>query len=350
MAEDKRKKKGKSKKKSLLKREAKVEEYLRTGSTGLDMAISCNKSKLGGIPTRRIAEFSGTGASGKTYICGELCGDAIRKDYIVYVDDIERRWDLDRLTTFGFDRTEKRFKYLDPSSSIEQCFETMFRILDKVKKDQKLLYIVDPIAALYAEQEKKSDKMSQARAKALQKHMRFLKDRVSSDTDSTISVVFSNQLIDAVGQMFGPTKITPGGNAMIHWPSVRVRFSSPGKIYREIKGRKKEKFKKVTGIRLNAEVSKNSEDDAFRTYDFTIQFGYGIDDIYDNALWLKQHTDVLGESDGWFKLPKHKSIQGIKKFVRYVEKNDLEKTVAKRMRKYYKRWHKPVNRKPKVRL
>lgn len=338
----------------MLIREAKVTDFLRTGSTQLDMAISCHKSDHGGIPTRRITEMSGTGASGKTFICGELTGDAIRKGYSVYVDDIERRWDLKRLNTFGFEEGDKNFHYISPSSSVEKCFEKMFKTLDKVKKGDKLLYIVDPIAALYAEQELKSDKMSQARAKALQKNMRFLKDRVSTDSDASIAVVFSNQLIDAVGQTFGPDKITPGGNAMIHWPSVRIRFSLQGKIKTKKLGRNEE-FDKYDGIKLHAEITKNSEDDPFRVADFTIQFGYGIDDIHDNANWLKRHTEILGTQDGWFKFPKfkgkaaHKNIRGIKAFVHYIEWKNLEKQLASLTRKYYRLWHEPHSRKPKVR-
>jgi recombination protein RecA len=340
---------------SLLKREVKVSEWLQTGSTLLDCSISCNKNLYGGIPTRRIIEFSGTGASGKTYTCGEICGDALRKGYEVHVDDIERRWDLTRSETFGFTSDNKNFKYLDGSSSVEGCFEVMFRTLDKVKSGMKLLYVVDPIAALYAEQEKKSDKMSQARAKALQKHMRFLKDRVTGDKTSSVCVIFSNQLIDAVGQKFGPQKISPGGNAMIHWPSVRVKFSAPGKVIDKFMGRKEE-IKRVIGVKLRGEVIKNSEDDAFRDAEFRVIYGYGIDDIHDCAIWLKEHTDVLGESDGWFQIPKSrkrklvpKNIQGIKNFVKYVEEHNLEKRLAALTRKYYRKWYEPMNRKPKQR-
>jgi hypothetical protein len=230
----------------------------------------------------------------------------------------------------------------------------MFKTLDKLKPPYQCLYVVDPIAALYAEQEKKSDKMSQARAKALQKHMRFLKDRVVASSNKRICVVFSNQLIDAVGQTMGPKKITPGGNAMIHWPSVRVKFASPGKLWDEAEGRK-DVIKRPIGVKLFAEVTKNGVDDAFRTANITIINGYGIDDIRDNALWLKEHTKVLGKSDGWFKMPRkkggpeYKSQQGILKFVDFVEKENIEKRLAFLTRKYYKLWHAPVERKPKVR-
>lgn len=362
---------------SILKRKAVASvDYLRTGSTQLDMAISCNKSQYGGIPSNCIVEFSGTGASGKTYICGELCGDAIRKKYDVHVDDIERRWDLDRLDTFGFSKTHPNFFYREsPSVSIEECFARMFDVIDKStrpfsKKEKqvqsKILYIVDPIAALYANQELKSDKMGQARAKALQKHLRFLKDRVSI-VNNIITIVFSNQLIDAVGVTFGPKKVTPGGNALIHWPSVRVRFSSPGRIYKRSesqKGKKKDENDKgkknkddelqqvVMGVKLRGEVTKNSEDDAFRRADFTIQYGYGIDDIYDNVKWLKLHTKELGDAPGYYKLPldpSGTSQHGINNFVTYIEDNDLEKKLASLVRKHYRLWYKPEQRKPRIR-
>lgn len=347
--------KKKKRKYSILQREVPVTDYLSTGSTRLDLAISCRKSKYGGIPTNRITELSGTGASGKTYVCGELCGDALRRGYRVFVDDIERRWDLSRLSTFGFEAEHENFHYLPPISSVEECFERMFEVVDHLEKGIKALYIVDPIAALIAEQEHKSDKMGQARAKAIQKHMRFLKDRVSTFSDPQLTVVFSNQLIDSVGQSFGPPKRSPGGNAMRHWPSVRVRFRHAGKITREKKGRK-EKIKDISGVKLHASVIKNSEDDAYREAELTIRYGYGIDDIYDCAMWLKTHTKALGLKDSWFKMPKsiknkrtHKQQNGIKNFVKYVEKRNLEKQLQLLTAKYYRRWYNYEERKPKVR-
>lgn len=352
---DKKKKKKETKETSILIRETRVDEWLSTGSTGLDMAISCGKNKLGGIPTRRIIEMHGTGASGKTYICGEIAGDAIRKGYEVYVDDIEGRWDLDRLSTFGFDSDNDGFNYLDPSAQIEKCFERLFKILDKNIGKRKLLYIIDPIAALYAAQELKSDKMSQARAKALQKHLRFLKERVAGTKGKPVSVIFSNQMIDAVGTTMGPKKTTPGGNALVHWPSVRVRFRMAGKITRTQKGRKDEEIKVVSGSKLSAEIVKNSEDEPFRTAIMSVIHRYGIDNIRDNAKWLKEHTDLLGEADGWYRMPrssegtKYKSQQGLLAFVKYVEHNDLEGRLSALMRREYRKWHTPSERKPKVR-
>ncbi len=342
----------------MIERENIVTEFLRTGSVLLDASISINKDKFGGIPTKRVTEFSGTGASGKTYICGELCGDAIRKAHIAYVDDIERRWDLSRLGTFGIEKNDKKFRYLDPSSNVEDCFARLFKILEKAKKGSKILYIIDPIAALWAKQEKKSDKMSQARAKALQKHMRFLKDLVNYDPNISNTVVFSNQLIDNVGGgLFTEQKTTPGGNALVHWPSVRVRFGNAGKITKK-RMRGKKEFKDAIGVRIRSEVRKNSEDDAFRQALFSVRYGYGIDNIRDCANFLKERTDVLGSAAGWYsmRLTKRLRKKGVPRkklrkndFVAYVERYNLEKRLFYLTRKAYKEWHQPEKRKAKVR-
>ncbi len=348
--------KKKKKKPSMLIRQVEVTEYLSTGSTLLDMALSCNKSKYGGIPTRRIVEFSGTGASGKSYICAEICGDAIRKGYTVFVDDIERRWDLDRLETFGFTKTHKQFKYLPQSSSVEGCFEQMFKILKHRKDGSKTVYIIDPIAALYAEAEKKSDKMGQAKPKALQKYMRFLKDFVVYNDSRIVSIIFSNQLIDNVGVMFGEKQTTPGGNAMKHWPTVRVRFTSPSKVVTKIKGTAKDiKFNRVDGINLRAVVVKNSEDDPYRAVDFSIIFGHGIDNVKDCITWLRDRTSVLGNaSSSWYKFPKIKGrkpvkpVQGLPAFIKLIEDNDLEFVLEKILIKFFRKWYEN-KRKPRRR-
>jgi len=345
----------------IINEEVSVSEYLSTGSTILNLAISCMKSQYGGLPTNRITEFSGTGASGKTYICGELCGDALRRGYdAVYVDDIERRWDISRLKTFGFTAEHPNFRYLDPSSTTEKCFEDMFRRLDKHKEGTKVLYIVDPIAALYSKVEVDgSDKMGQARAKALQRYMRHLKDRVNTG-DKTVTIVFSNQLIDAVGVMFGEKKTEPCGNAMKHWPSIRVRFSSPSKITKDVKV-KGASIEKVEGIKLYAVIRKNSEDDAYREAEITIQYGYGIDDIRDCSLWLKKHTTILDhtppkkekkEDDEekaakWFKLNDYEPQYGLQKFIDFVEVNDLEDELRGEVSTAFRTWYAPQQRKPK---
>ncbi len=338
-------------------------DYISTGSVRLDLAISCMKSKMGGLPTNRIVEFSGTGASGKTYICGEIAGHALRSGYSVYVDDIERRWDLNRLETFGFDLYEPNFTYLDPpSKSVEGCFEQMFKILDN-PAENNIVYIVDPIAALYSDVELvSSDKAGQARAKALQRNMRYLKDRVNAPGGSVL-IVFSNQLIDDVGSAIGgfgkgkkgfgrPKKKTPMGNALIHFPSVRVRFKHLGKIKR--KAPMLESDLAITrGVRLGAEVIKNSEDDPHREADLTIWFGrYGIDNITDCAQWLKRYTKLLTGDDKEKTDEKWHYFNGeytytLPRFIRYVEENDLEQELAELVSETYRKIYKAAPRKPK---
>jgi len=294
---EEKKAKAKTKQPSFMAEDLIVNEWISSGSVLLDAAVSCNKSEQGGFPNRRIIEFSGTGGAGKSYICGEMAGDGLAKGYQIYVDDIEQRWDLSRLSTFGFELTTKGFHYIDPSTHIEECFQRLIATFAKAKKGAKILYIIDPVAALNskAEMDGKSDKAGQSRAKAVQHYMRLLKDKISRP-DCTFMVVFSNQLIDNV--MAGPfeeKKITPLGNAMIHWPSVRVRFSHIGKLTDEVKGRSGSDFKeKLTrGIKLKAVFKKNSEDDPYRECIFSIVLGYGVDNIRDCSRYLKMFTILL---------------------------------------------------------
>ncbi|MCK4777878.1 MAG: hypothetical protein KAS39_05820 [Actinomycetia bacterium] len=355
---DKKKKQTKKKgQPSLMKEETKVEEWISSGSVLLDAACSCHKSQVGGFPTRRIIEFSGTGGAGKSYICGEMAGDALRKGYAVYVDDIERRWDLARLSTFGFKYNNPKFHYIDPSSYIEECFQRLIDTLKKAKKGAKIIYIIDPVAALNSkiEVEGKSDKAGQSRAKAVQHYMRLLKEDMGRP-DCTFIVVFSNQLIDNV--MAGPfeeKKITPLGNAMIHWPSVRVRFTHIGKLTDKIVGRTGTEKDKVLnrGIKLKAVFKKNSEDDPFREIVISIAFGHGVDNIRDCARWLKKHTDCLGTTASGYEWPRRGQepliLNGIAKFVKFVESRNLEPMLFKKTYKELKKWFEPVDRKPKVR-
>jgi recombination protein RecA len=340
-------------KRALLEEEREPEAFLSTGSTPLNMAISCFADKLGGIPTNCISELSGTGASGKTYICGEVAGDALRKGYLVTVDDIERRWVLSRLPTFGFSATTPNFKYYDdPSVEVDECFERIFRAADKLKRKQKLLYIVDPIAALYAKQELKSDKMSQARAKAFQKNFRFLKSRVSSTSGPNLTVIFSNQLIDNVGVMFGDKTTTPGGNALKHWPSIRIKFKAPGPIVEKTSALGKD-VSRTVGILLHATIKKNSVDNPFREVDFSILYNYGINDVRDCLVWLKTNTNLIDDEDAPDKFFdstykwEDTSIRGLKKAIKFIQQNDLESRLQRLVRKSYRTLNTNVVLKPK---
>jgi len=347
----------KKKQPSFMAEDLKVIEWISSGSVFLDAGASCNKSDKGGFPTRRIIEFSGTGGAGKSYICMEMSGDGLRKGFEVYVDDIEQRWDLGRLSTFGFESDTPGFHYIDPSKYIEECFERLSATFTKAKAGSKIIYIIDPVAALNSKKEidGKSDKMGQSRAKAVQHHMRLLKDKINRP-DCTFMVVFSNQLIDNVGAgMFEEKKITPLGNAMIHWPSVRVRFSQIGKLTDEVKGRKGSDFKeKITrGIKLKAIFKKNSEDEPYRECTLSIAQGYGVDNIRDCARYLKKFTNCLGDSAAGYEWPvKGKDpikLQGIGKFVAFVEEKGLEGKLYRKAFIEYKKRNQPINRKSKVR-
>jgi len=355
-----KKKPTKNKKKeqpSFLVEDLLVNEWISSGSVLLDAAASCNKSEKGGFPNRRIIEFSGTGGAGKSYICGEMAGDGLRKGYEVYVDDIETRWDLARLSTFGFERDTKGFHYIDPSNYIEECFQRLIDTFLKAKKGAKILYIIDPVAALNskAEIDGKSDKAGQSRAKAVQHYMRLLKDKINRP-DCQFIVVFSNQLIDNVmGGMFEEKKITPLGNAMIHWPSVRVRFSQIGKLTDKVAGRKGTDIeeKLTRGIKLKAVFKKNSEDDPFRECTFSIVLGYGVDNIRDCSRYLKKYTNCLGDSASIYEWPRKGKdpfkLKGIGAFAEFVEKNGLEQKLFKKAFIEYKKRNQPVTRKAKVR-
>ena len=321
-------------------------EFLQTGSTTLNMALSCNRAKYGGLPTRRITELSGTTASGKTYVLCELCGSALREGYThVIVDDIERRWDLTRLSVFGINSKDKRFQYISKfSKTLEDCFETMFKKMDRLKPKHRMLYIVDPIAALNSQHEKDPLKGMGIRAKVIQYNMRCLRDRIG-DPNRNITVVLANQLIDNVGVMFGPKKITPGGNALLHWPSVKIRFAS-AKPLLETKTIGKKSKKRTVGVHIKASIVKNSEDDPFREAGFTIRYGYGIDDLYDCISWLYEFTSQLGTDKDSYKF-KGKTYKSILLLIKVIEKKNLEKTIFKLTRKYYKRWYEPSLRKTK---
>lgn len=311
----------------------------RTGSTLLDLAISGLKCRGGGLPGGIIVEISGPPGSGKTTIMAELIGSVQRLGGEARIKDPEQRLDEEYCRLMGVRYDSSIYSMPDTVTDvIEGLVGPLVTKDKKTKRDHDKAWRPDPanlnaegvdsLAALSTRMEiEQGDKMGQRRAKELSEGMRLIARHIGHHN---ILLVFTNQLRDNVDAgPFAPKKITPGGNAIPFYASVRIQLVVVGKI---------KKGDRIVGKDVEAFVSKNSCDIEYRTAPLRLVFGYGIDDVGANLMWLKSNgamdrhptepgKKAIGYVVGDEYFPPNTPGGALEAAIKFVEDNDLEEAV-----------------------
>ncbi len=291
-------------------------DTLSTGSTLLDLAISSNRKRGGGVPGGILMEVFGRSGSGKTSVLSELCGSAQAKGGDAQFQDPEARLDKEYQKTYGVSIAAK--DYYQPDTVTE-----MFSNFDAWNPNPNTINVSanDSLAALSTELEmEKGDKMGMRRAKEFSQELRT-KARLINKRNDVLAC--SNQVRQGT---YGET--TPGGNAVGFYSSLRISINQVNKLYKEKeivwrddKGEKTSKSKKIKrafGIESKCIVTKSSIDKPYREVPVYIVFDYGIDDVRGNLQWLKE---TLGLTT--YKAV-NKTYQSIDHAIDWIEKHDLE--------------------------
>ncbi len=286
-----------------------VKETLSTGSTLLDLAISGGRKREGGVPGGIIVEISGPNGSGKTGILAEIAGNAQRKGGDVQFGDPEGRLDKQYSKIYGFDLDEKNYHRPD---TVNEMFDFLW---DWEPKNKKVINVScqDSLAALSTEMEMDSkDKMGMKRAKDFSEGFRKTCRLIAKE----------NWLILCTNQeREGNTGITtPGGKSTGYYSSLRMRVLPlfPKSKITKTKKIGSKQVEKVIGIRCKVKIFKNSIDDPFREACISIIFNYGIHNIRENLIFVKDHTgnkkfEINGEKFTY-----------VDKAIKYVEDMNLE--------------------------
>ena len=209
---------------------SKVTDWLSTGSSILDLAIS--NRKKGGMPAGKFIELSGLEGTGKSLICAQMIAETQKRGGLAVFFDSEFAVDKTFWVALGID--VKNVNYV-PFTTLEELFTKMelcvgaFR---KVSKDRLLTIFVDSLTQASVESEMESehgvDGFSTGKAKVIAKAMRKITGLIARQR---ILTVFTNQLrYNMNSGPHGEKWITPGGKAFPYACSVRVRFVSLGKL------------------------------------------------------------------------------------------------------------------------
>jgi len=269
-----------------------IKEFISTGSTMLDLAIS-NRPE-GGIAVGRITEINGLESSGKSLVGAHILAETQKKGGVAVYIDTETSVSEDFLEVIGLDISKMLYLHLE---TVEDIFEAIEEIVTKVResdKDRLVTILVDSLAAASTKVEMDADfdKDGWATAKAIiiSKAMRKITQMIARQK---VALVFTNQLRQKLGVMFGDPWTTSGGKALPFHSSVRVRLKNTGQI--------KDTKKNTIGIKMKAQVIKNRLGPPMRVAEFPLYFDTGIDD-YGSWLTVMKDHKIVKVAGAWYTL------------------------------------------------
>jgi recombination protein RecA len=276
-----------------------VAEWVSTGSSMLDLAIS--NRPHGGLPTGKFIELSGAEATGKSLFCAQLIAETQRRGGLSVFFDSEFSVSKEFWQALGIN--VRNVNYV-PFVTLEELFtklELCIGAFRKADKNRLLTVFIDSIAQASIESEMESEHgvtgYNTGKSQIIGKALRKITGLISRQK---VLVVFTNQVrYNMNAGPFGEKWIVPGGKALPHASSVRIRFANIGKI-------KDPKTKDVIGMECQAQVIKNRCGPNYRAAQFEIHYDSGIQDLASWLESLKKYAIVSGDGRGY----KYKRLNG----------------------------------------
>jgi recombination protein RecA len=264
-------------------------EAIPTGSLSLDIALG-----VGGVPKGRIIEIYGPESSGKTTLCQHIIAEAQRQGGLAAFVDVEHALDPIYAEKCGVKISEL---YVSQPDTGEQALEITEAL---VRSGVMSVVVVDSVAALVPRAEiegEMGDSHMGLQARLMSQALRKLTGAIK--TTNTV-VIFTNQLRQKIGVMFGNPETTTGGMALRFYTSVRLDIRRVEAI---------KESGEITGSRTRVTVKKNKVAPPFKVAEFDIMYNQGISKVGD-VLDLAVEQEIVDKRGAFYSYDNTRLAQG----------------------------------------
>jgi recombination protein RecA len=290
-------------------------EGIPTGALSLDIALG-----IGGVPRGRIIEIFGPESSGKTTLCQHIIAEAQQTGGIAAFVDVEHALDPIYAGKCGVD-IENLF--VSQPDTGEQALE----ITEALVRSQAIdVVVVDSVAALVPRAEIEGDMGDShmgLQARLMSQALRKLNGAVKQ---SNCVLIFTNQLRQKIGVMFGNPETTTGGMALKFYASVRLDIRRVQSI---------KQGADVIGNRTRVTVKKNKVAPPFKTAEFDIMYNEGISKIGD-VLDIAVEQNIVDKRGSFFNYGEIRLAQGRENAKEFLKENrQIASEIENKIRETY---------------